>query len=97
MNYLSVVLIVDISIMFLFQDSSKQRKRLRGRIQSQKTALRKLVGDYNRISEQPLDVLDAESGTLPWLVPEDDGKKSASSVAFSENMMTYCCTDVITT
>jgi hypothetical protein len=61
-----------ITDVFLSIDSSKKRKRLRKKIQSEKNDIQKLVKDYNDLTGDSISTEDAENGTFPWLV--DEGK-----------------------
>ncbi len=58
--------------MFLSIDSSKKRKRLRKKIQSEKNDIQKLVKDYNDLTGDSISTEDAENVTFSWLV--DEGK-----------------------
>ena len=57
---------------FVHVDSSKKRKRLRRKIQSQKNSINKFIRDYNDLTEELINAEDAENGTFPWLI--DGGK-----------------------
>ena len=60
------------SCVFLYVDSSKKRKRLRRKIQSQKNEINQFLKDYNELTAESISAEDAENGTFPWLI--DGGK-----------------------
>ena len=53
---------------FLYVDSSKKRKRLRRKIQSQKNEINQFLKDYNELTAESISAEDAENGTFPWLI-----------------------------
>ena len=66
---------------FVHLDSSKKRKRLRRKIQSQKNSINEFIGDYNDLTEESINAEDAENGTFPWLI--DGGKYIRNVNTFS--------------